>query len=194
MIYIGVDPGLTGAICAIDDDDNVLLKMQTPLNGKKEIDCRIIAIQIQKLKRNSSGKVFGVLEKVGAMPGQGVVAMFTFGHAVGEVKATLKIMTVPFQEVTPQTWKAEILKGLPWKAQTTRYKADKHFTDEANLAVKKALASKNRQAKKKAKLVSCEFISKRFPSLDIHMGSKNPNDGIADALCMALYARFLQRG
>ena len=45
------------------------------------------------------------LEKVGAMPGQGVVSMFTFGHAAGAVAGVLAALEVPVTLVTPQRWK-----------------------------------------------------------------------------------------
>lgn len=45
------------------------------------------------------------LEQVGAMPGQGVSSMFTFGHAAGVVEGILQGLFIPYSLVTPQAWK-----------------------------------------------------------------------------------------
>ena len=45
------------------------------------------------------------VEQVGAMPGQGVASMFSFGHAAGVVAGVLGAMQIPVTLVTPQGWK-----------------------------------------------------------------------------------------
>ena len=50
-------------------------------------------------------KVPVFLELVGAMPGQGTAAMFTFGHAAGLVQGVVVGAGNPLTLVTPQKWK-----------------------------------------------------------------------------------------
>ena len=45
------------------------------------------------------------VEQVGAMPGQGVSSMFSFGHAAGVVAGVLGALLIPVTLVTPQRWK-----------------------------------------------------------------------------------------
>lgn len=45
------------------------------------------------------------LEEVGAMSGQGVSSMFTFGHAAGVVERIIQGLNIPYMLVTPQAWK-----------------------------------------------------------------------------------------
>jgi crossover junction endodeoxyribonuclease RuvC len=47
------------------------------------------------------------LEKVGAMPGQGVTSMFNFGVSYGYIKGVLEANRIPYQEIPPQRWKKE---------------------------------------------------------------------------------------
>ena len=54
-----------------------------------------------------------VIEKVHAMPGQGVTSMFTFGQGYGFLRACLIASGIRFQEVTPRTWQKEV--GVPAK-------------------------------------------------------------------------------
>ena len=187
--FIGIDPGLTGGVAVIDNQENVLLCIPMPLKGK-ELDARLLATYIQRYSKK--GNLLAVLEKVAAMPGQGVCAMFTFGQVVGEIKSVLKVLAVPYQEVRPIAWKAVILAGLPWKADYQRLKLEKGLSPAEEKEIRKVHNSKKAKAKKEAKLVGCTFINRRFPTLDINLGKKNPHDGMAEALCMALYAKKLR--
>jgi len=186
MNYIGIDPGLSGGFAIIDHNNKVKLCIPMPIkNG--EVDVRTLAAHIQTAMKEDN--TFAILEKVGAMPGQGVCAMFTFGRVVGEIKAVLKMLRCPFEEVMPQKWKKVVLEGLPWKATVSKF-TPPAGADEATLKeLKKVHTREKTSMKKDAKLVACKFIEKRFPSVDLYKGKKNPHDGMAEALCMALFAK-----
>ena len=55
----------------------------------------------------TDSRVVSCVEKVGAMPGQGVVSMFNFGHNLGLIEGLLQANKIPYQLVPPQTWKKE---------------------------------------------------------------------------------------
>jgi len=46
-----------------------------------------------------------IIEKVHAMPKQGVVSMFNFGRKLGEVEALCEVLNIEPEWVTPQEWK-----------------------------------------------------------------------------------------
>ena len=52
-----------------------------------------------------------VLEKVGAMPGQGVTSMFRFGQAAGICQGILVGMNIKTMIVSPREWKKEMGVG-----------------------------------------------------------------------------------
>ena len=97
-LFIGIDPGKSGGIACIDTEDGICYTV--PYSDKELLD----------LCSSESGKgqnVVCCLEKVGAMPGQGVVSMFSFGQSVGYIKGVLESFRIPYQEITPQKWKRE---------------------------------------------------------------------------------------
>lgn len=49
------------------------------------------------------------VEKVGAMPKQGVTSTFTFGKSAGFIEGVLSACGIPYQLVTPHTWKKEFM-------------------------------------------------------------------------------------
>lgn len=63
---------------------------------------------------------FSVIEKVSAMPGQGVTSMFTFGMGFGGLQAVLATLDSPFALVRPQVWQSAVFKGLDKKLGKAR--------------------------------------------------------------------------
>lgn len=93
--YIGIDPGKSGAMAVI-----------FPCGSVQTIPFGEVAY-CENLRSLSGQEVVCCLEKVGAMPGQGVVSMFNFGHNLGFIEGLLRAFGIPYQLVPPQTWKKE---------------------------------------------------------------------------------------
>jgi len=107
MIYIGIDPGLDGAIAFFDLDKAHLSVVDMPVvevtrNGKKkrELNAQLVA----NVFRCVGGDMTAVLERVNAMPGQGVSSVFSFGRSSGIMEGVLAGMQIPLTIVTPQIW------------------------------------------------------------------------------------------
>lgn len=96
MIYFGLDPGQSGGIGAIWDDGKPFLTQ-----------CRFDGTEhdvIDWLKSFDLGNCRAVLEKVGAMPKQGVSSTFKFGSQFGFCRGVLTSLEIPFKLATPQKW------------------------------------------------------------------------------------------
>lgn len=165
MQYIGIDPGAKGAVAVLDDRLQLITAEPLPMLTNGEVD-------VAELYRNLwhypllPEPTLAIIEKVSAMPGQGVTSMFNFGRNVGELKATLKILKIPYVEITPLAWKKKVLAGLPWKA-------------------------KNAADKKRAKLVAVTYVERRFPEANLRGPRGGIKDGVADAICLAIYGKVL---
>jgi len=101
------DPGFHGGIAYSESVKGgfTISAIRMPTAGK-EIDINEIAALIHRVK-----PVRAVIEKVGAMPGQGVVSMFRFGMGYGQLLGCLAACGVPTEMVTPQRWKGRVLAG-----------------------------------------------------------------------------------
>jgi crossover junction endodeoxyribonuclease RuvC len=106
MKILGIDPGAGGALAFFDPLAGTLELLDMPVmiverNGKarREISEQMIAAVIGARLPNVA-----VVEKVSAMPGQGVTSMFSFGLAFGLVRGVLAGQCVPIELVTPQMW------------------------------------------------------------------------------------------
>lgn len=100
-ICIGIDPGKSGGISVIWEDGIVRCEAWD--------DSDFISV-INLVNRHATSNnilIACCVEKVGAMPGQGVTSMFSFGKSAGFIEGALRASKIPYQLVTPQTWKKE---------------------------------------------------------------------------------------
>lgn len=109
MIIIGIDPGCSGAVVALDDKGQHLDHLDMPtikVGTKSRVNGAAVAAFLRGLMEAHPTKpLHCYLEQVGAMPGQGVSSMFTFGHAAGLVEGVIAGAGLPITLVTPQAWK-----------------------------------------------------------------------------------------
>lgn len=106
FIYIGIDPGKQGGMAAIHDGK--VWAVSPMLIGGDALN--LVAIG-EWFKSVANIRTIACIEKVGAMPGQGVTSMFTFGFVTGAIHGILATLEIPYHVVTPQAWKKEILAG-----------------------------------------------------------------------------------
>jgi len=99
MRFIGIDPGKSGGIAVITENDYLATKMPDTLMG---VLSHIEAIKTAAETRGE--KVFAILERVASSPQQGVCSAFTFGQGYGALQMALLAARIPFDRVTPQQW------------------------------------------------------------------------------------------
>ena len=110
MLIIGIDPGITGAICFFEDGEiKDVIDMPTMASGKKnkkQINGSQIFNEISlRMQNYKSENINVVVEQVSAMPGQGVTSMFNFGQSFGILKGMCSAMQLPMYFVRPAKWK-----------------------------------------------------------------------------------------
>lgn len=111
MVVWGIDPGLNGALVCFDVNDGVLDIHDMPImevRGKKSVSPQLIA----NILKDNHGPV--CIERVGAMPGQGVSSMFNFGKSYGVLLGVAAGLDMPITTVPPTTWQ-RALKVPPGK-------------------------------------------------------------------------------
>lgn len=153
MIRIGIDPGKSGGLVAIDGDRRATGYIM-PVKGG-EVDAHAIGVWVWGLVLQHDSQVVACVEKVHAMPKQGVASTFTFGVGYGKILGVLGALGVRTELVTPQAWKAAVLAGSL-----------------------------------KDKAAAIAWATRAYPALSlVQPGCRVPHDGIADALCIAEFAR-----
>ena len=93
---LGIDPGYSGCVVSLHREtgevDGLINLSETPHDIAEFVRARSLSID----------KAY--LEKVGAMPRQGVSSTFKFGTSYGFCLGLLTSLLVTFEEVTPAKW------------------------------------------------------------------------------------------
>ncbi len=109
---LGIDPGLGGGLAIISPSDGMMLEPMPTIGNELNIPAlnKIIADHARDIR-------LAVLEKVGAMPGQGVSSMFKFGRVYGVAEALLVANGIPILDVRPQAWMKVMHEGVNSKLE-----------------------------------------------------------------------------
>ena len=110
MLIIGVDPGISGAICFFENGRIMdVVEMPTMTEGKKnkrQVNGSQIYNEISKrINKIEKQNIRVIIEQVSAMPGQGVTSMFNFGQSFGILKGICSAMQLPMYFIRPAKWK-----------------------------------------------------------------------------------------
>ena len=110
MLIIGIDPGISGAICFFEDGQvKEIIDMPVMADGKKnkrQINGPQTYNEILNRINNYAKKdIIVVIEQVSAMPGQGVTSMFNFGQSFGVIKGICSAMQLSMFFIRPAKWK-----------------------------------------------------------------------------------------
>ena len=124
--FIGADPGKSGSIVAICGDRFDCIKLDRSLSEIREwIHNRTYSpIAITRV----------VLEKVHAMPSQGVSSTFSFGESFGAVQMALTFLGGEIEYVSPRKWQQHFGLVFPKDSLTHTEKKNRHKEKAIELA------------------------------------------------------------
>jgi len=102
----GIDPGLSGGLAFYFPAAPARVAAEDLPVADGNIDAANLAARIAQMRPD-----FAIVERVGAMPKQGVASTFRFGAAYGAVLGCLAACSVPVQLVAPSVWKRHFRLG-----------------------------------------------------------------------------------
>jgi crossover junction endodeoxyribonuclease RuvC len=164
MTFIGIDPGLSGALVAIDADANVVDAIRAPrtLGSKGPMDHAAIASWLADV-----GPVaFVAYESPSIRPGESGRSALTIGTNWGVVLGMIIVRGWRHEIITPARWKRAM--GLP-----TRTAAEKDERKADSIALCRSL------------LPDLDLTPGQV---------RSPHDGLAEAGLLAVYARRVSMG
>ena len=155
IAVVGIDPGDTGAIAVIYPD--------IELRDVWDFDDPEGMLVLEDLAAYNRAKTEVFLERVHAMPKQGISSTAKFMTNFGRWWGRLEALGLPFAFVTPQTWQKEVFGAMP----------------------RRKLAS----GKVDTKGMSLEAARRLYPGLAPKKLTRKKDNGRADALCIAHFGR-----
>lgn len=119
--FVGIDPGVNGAIAIIDGYGSPVTVENMPtiqLGTRQQVNAAALCDILMEHKDTT----FAVaIEKVSAMPKDGRVGAFSFGKAAGIAIGVVSALRLRIIDPTPQTWKK--VMGLSSDKEQARGKA-----------------------------------------------------------------------
>ena len=120
--YIGIDPGVSGAIAYHS-------QIITAEHEFKLLDTPHAIIDYLSWIAAVHGQPVAYIERVSAMPGQGVASTFKFGRHYGWCECALAAARVPFERVTPAKWQGAMKCRTRGDKNVTKARALELFPD-----------------------------------------------------------------
>lgn len=107
----GIDPGNNGGLTAMNQNGDIVGCIPMPtivIEGKTKNQTRPNFNKVANfLKAHEICHV--TIELVGAMPGQGVCSMFSFGFSTGGLHGACQALDIPVLTVPPRTWQKRLM-------------------------------------------------------------------------------------
>jgi hypothetical protein len=162
-IYIGIDPGLSGAVVGIGENQQVVFIKKTPVfkSARKGTKYDLEAMWKLFTELKSKFKVFCAIEKSHSRPTDSRPSAWTTGCGFGFWQMALTASEIPYVIVPPKAWQAE------------------------------AFASKSLGVQKTTKELSIECAKIVFPGINLlpTRRSRKPDHNISDAALISLYCK-----
>jgi crossover junction endodeoxyribonuclease RuvC len=182
-LYLGADPGLSGGLAVVAVADGVAPALveciDIPVTGtgaKERVDVAAIRDFIDRHK-----PTYALIERAGAMPGQGSSSGFKYGRAVGAIEAAIALCSVPMEIVEPSIWKK--FYKLPGKdKEAARQKAIQLFPDAHAM-----LARRKDHGRSEASLIALYGIERERqygPATQLHSPSGSSPPGSSRELAL----------
>lgn len=112
--FLGIDPGLTGALALFYPGPGptkfIIIDMptyETTVNSKKRKEIDLYALA-RFFDLNARSIRLALVEEPHAMPGQGVSSTFTFGFNCGVMQAMVASAFIPLKRISPSQWKRQL--------------------------------------------------------------------------------------
>jgi crossover junction endodeoxyribonuclease RuvC len=160
VITIGVDPGLNGAIAVLSETGDLEALHDLPImrdGNLSWVDGGRLQSMLIDAQRGRPARVF--IERVHAMPKQGVSSSFNFGVGFGSILSILQARHLSVELITPASWKREM-----------------------GLAGKKIAAADGGDGRKAAGRAALDKARLLFPTAELHLCK---HEGRAEALLLA---------
>jgi crossover junction endodeoxyribonuclease RuvC len=139
MRVVGMDPGQSGGLaCLSPQFADARVMPLLPKEAVKAAGSPIDWAEIHSLLLSWAPDVV-TIERVSAMPGQGVSSTFRFGSNYGGLIGLVRGLCIPYKLVVPRVWKRDVLgEDFPHDKAGTIAFVQKHYPSLNLLATKRS--------------------------------------------------------
>jgi Holliday junction resolvasome RuvABC endonuclease subunit len=130
MIYIGIDPGVSGGLAILEADGSIVDVFAMPGTERDLLDAfNPFAAPDLGPCPASAPRAHAMLERVYSSPQMGVASAFTFGKGYGALLMALTAARIPFNQVVPAKWQQVMGCRSRGDKNVTKQRAQQLFPD-----------------------------------------------------------------
>ena len=138
--YVGIDPGLSGAVAALLDEDLMVydlpvVEYKAGKHTRRRLDARSLGSLIPLERASDLPGASVIIEDVHSMPGQGVSSTFGFGRACGVIEGVVAARGFSYRFVTSQKWKKAM--DIPKDKDAARLAVIQRYPESAEFLTRK---------------------------------------------------------
>ena len=114
-MYLGIDPGFSGALAVLDDKLNIIHYQDMPIievAKKRELNEPELRNIFQRFSPKYNNLIVGI-EKSQTMPGQGIVSTGRYMASYGFLRGLCVGLGLHYVLIRPPTWKKAMLADMP---------------------------------------------------------------------------------
>ena len=114
-MYLGIDPGFSGALAVLDDKLNIIHYQDMPIievAKKRELNEPELHNIFQRFSLKYDNLIVGI-EKSQTMPGQGIVSTGRYMASYGFLRGLCVGLGLPYVLIRPPSWKKAMLADMP---------------------------------------------------------------------------------
>lgn len=111
MLYLGIDPGISGGIVMIDKNLMIIEQFIMPISDK-EIDVLKLTDILSHCKNVADDEMLIILEEVHAIFNASSKSTFSFGQNFGLIKSSIYLSKTPFIMIQPKKWQKIAHEGI----------------------------------------------------------------------------------
>jgi len=115
VMYLGIDPGFSGALAVLDENLEVIHYQDMPIievAKKRELDEPELRDILRRFSPYYINLTVGI-EKSQTMPNQGIVSSGRYMASYGFLRGLCVGMGLPYILIRPPTWKKAMLADMP---------------------------------------------------------------------------------
>lgn len=111
MRYLGIDFGLKGGLCTVNETGELISAAKMPLDESGEIDGYQVMVFVAEelasaMEVGESLQIYG--EDLHSIFGASAKSNFNFGRGIGKVQGAIECLEVPVYQVKPRIWQEYI--------------------------------------------------------------------------------------
>ena len=114
-MYLGIDPGFSGALAVLDDKLNIIHYQDMPIievAKKRELNEPELHNIVQRFSPKYDNLIVGI-EKSQTLPGQGIVSTGRYMASYGFLRGLCVGLGLPYVLIRPPSWKKAMLADMP---------------------------------------------------------------------------------